>query len=517
MAMRYRILLVFVAALLGAQTPVNQAAAAPGGFAQPRLVLGIVVDQFRYDYLTRFEGELTGGLRRLLDQGAVFTNANYDSAPTETAVGHSTFMSGATPSVSGIIANTWYSREDGRPVLSITDDSVAVLGGAGDGASPRRLLTSTIPDELKLSGKGGKVVSVSLKNRAAILMAGHMADGAYWFDGRGNFVSSSYYFDQLPSWVTTYDAGHPADAFAGKHWAGGTLPAPPGLYGQIDASPFGDELVHDFALRALEAEQLGTTPGKTDMLLVSYSSVDYVGHAVGPDSPEMHEMVLHVDRLIGELLAAAERRAGAGNMLAVFTADHGVAPVPEENVARRLPGGRIDARATTAAVEAALRQRFGDGDFFASASANAYYFNPQPIPGKSIDRAEMERVAAGALLAQPHVARVYTRSQLRNGSSGDAIDRRVRNGFMASRSPDVIALFEPYWQTGRSGTGHGTPYSYDTHVPIVFLGPPPAIEPGAYHGEAGVQDIAPTLAVLLGIATPSGSVGRVLDEILPAR
>ena len=229
------------------------------GIAQePKLIVAIVVDQMRYDYLTRYGSEFDGGLKRLLSEGAVFTNGNYEAAPTVTAVGHSTILSGATPSVSGIAGNTWFERSEGKNVQSITDENVTPLGG-GSGASPKRLLVSTIGDELKISGKGGKVYGVSLKDRSAILPAGRMADGAFWFNAaNGNFVSSSWYFDALPAWAQSFNDEHHADRYAGREWMGTTMPKETGakLYGELDASPFADELVLQFALQLLQQEWL---------------------------------------------------------------------------------------------------------------------------------------------------------------------------------------------------------------------------------------------------------------------
>ena len=319
-----------------------QPPAKPLAAPEPKLVLAIVVDQFRYDYLTRFRSDFTGGLKRLLEQGAVFTDANYNASPTVTAVGHSTFLSGAMPAISGIVNNTWWDRGEGKTVSSVSDDKTRLLGGNGAGSSPHRLLVSTIGDELKISGKGGKVIGISLKDRSAILPAGHMADAAYWFDGAsGNFVSSTYYFADLPAWVRDFNAGRPADKYAGQDWMNHKMPAAgPQLYMAVDASPFGDELLQALALRALSAENLGAGP-KTDLLSISYSSVDYVGHRDGPDSPEIHDMVKRVDKLIGALIDAAEARAGRGSVLLAFTADHGTTPVPEVNQKRGMPGGRI--------------------------------------------------------------------------------------------------------------------------------------------------------------------------------
>ncbi|MEX2365228.1 MAG: alkaline phosphatase family protein, partial [Pseudohongiellaceae bacterium] len=266
----------------------------------PRLVLAVVVDQLRYDYLTRFESDLDAGLKRLLSEGAVFTNAHYEAAPTMTAVGHSTFLTGATPSVSGIAGNGWYDRKEARSVQSITDSSMTPLGG-GSGASPRRMLVSTVGDELKIAGKGGKVFGVSLKDRGAILPAGHMADGAFWMNNEnGHFVSSNWYFPELPAWVSAFNAANPSDQYAGAQWLDLQLPAEAGqdLYRALDATPFSDQLVLDFSLELLRQEQLGTS-GQTDLLAVSFSAMDYVGHGTGPDTLRMRDMVLSIDTKLG--------------------------------------------------------------------------------------------------------------------------------------------------------------------------------------------------------------------------
>ena len=483
---------------------------------QPKLVLAIVVDQFRYDYLTRFRADFTGGLKRLLEQGAVFTNANYDAAPTVTAVGHSTFLSGATPAISGIVSNMWWDRTDAKSVTSVSDDQTRLLGGNGNGpgSSPARLLISTVGDELKISGKGGKVIGISLKDRSAILPSGHMADGAYWFDGQsGNFVSSTFYFAELPGWVRDFNTARPADQYAGKDWLGHKMPTGgPKLYNAVEASPFGDELVQALAMRALTAENLGAGP-KTDLLAVSYSSVDYVGHRDGPDSPEIHDMVKRVDKLMGALIDAAEARAGQGNVLVAFTADHGSAPVPEVNQARKMPGGRIAWNTYRTAVENALNETFGAGKWISFSADGVLYFSPNPIPGKKIDMAEVQKVAATTIRAQPHIARVYTRTQLEQGALGsDPVDTRVRNGFNLERGPDIFTVTEPYYMFSATGTTHGSPYGYDTHVPVIFLGS--GIRAGSNAGTIGVEDIAPTLATLLAIETPSGNMGRVLMEML---
>ncbi|HEV1285651.1 MAG TPA: alkaline phosphatase family protein [Bryobacteraceae bacterium] len=504
--MRNWILALFIALPLAAQ---NNAAKPQ----TPKLVVAIVIDQFRYDYLTRFHSEYTGGFKRFFEHGAVFTNAHFEHVPTVTAVGHSTFLSGATPAMSGIIGNEWWDRASKKRVTSVSDEETKLLGSTGEGASPNRLLQSTVGDEMKISGRGGKVVGVSIKDRAAILPSGHMADGAYWFDGKtGNFVSSTFYFASLPEWVSQFNASRPADKYAGQTWMGKTMAAMPDakFYAALDATPYGNELILQFAEKAIVAEKLGMG-SKTDLLTVSFSANDYVGHALGAESEESHDMALRVDKLVGELIRTAEAQAGVGRVLAVLTADHGVAPVPETNQKRKMPGGRFDEKAELDAVEKALTARFGalKDKWIAYSGEGSLFFTDPNLR----DIAEVERVAADTIRALPHVFRVYTRTQLMNGAIlEDAVGVRMRNGFNQARSGNVIVMLDPYWMVSRSGTTHGAPFDYDTHVPMMFLGP--QVRAGRYNSNVMVNDIAPTLATMLDVETPSGSVGRVLDEML---
>jgi len=481
----------------------------------PKLIVAIVIDQFRYDYLTRFQDGYTGGLKQMLDNGADFTNAFLEHIPTVTAVGHSTFLSGATPALSGIIANEWWDREFHKRVTSVSDDSTQLLGASGTGSSPARLLQSTLGDELKMSGKGGKVIGISIKDRSAILPAGHMADGAYWFDGKtGNFVSSTHYFKELPAWAADFNASRPADKYAGKNWMSYTAPtkADATLYGSLDATPWGNELIEQFARRALEAEHMGKGD-HIDLLAVSFSSNDYVGHKVGPDAPEVRDMAIRVDKLIGELIAAAETGAGAGNVLVVLTADHGVAPVPEVNQARKMPGGRVNAASERQAIERGLASRFGEGTWVDDMSDAGVYLNRQTILAHKLTEAAVEEAAAESLRALPYVFRVATRDDLRHGAiSADQVGVRMRNGFNEARSGDVIVILNPYWMPGASGTTHGAPFSYDAHVPLIFWGW--GVRAGRYDRNVAPNDVAPTLATMLNVETPSGSVGRVLEEML---
>ncbi|HXS97073.1 MAG TPA: alkaline phosphatase family protein [Candidatus Limnocylindrales bacterium] len=481
---------------------------------KPKLVLAIVIDQFRYDYLTRFRAEYTAGFNRLLTRGAVFNDARYVHFPTVTAVGHSTFLTGATPSISGIVGNDWYDREEQKHVTSVSDSGTKLLGDTGDGSSPHRLLVDTIGDELKMSDHNkSHVVGISLKDRAAILPAGHSADAAYWFDPKvGNFVSSTYYFADLPGWVKDFNSAHPADKFAGVKWLSHTMPqSGKPLYDAIDASPFGNELVEAFAERALQAEQLGKHDA-TDVLTVSFSSNDYVGHAHGPYSDEEHEVTVRTDKVLERLFQAVESSVGLDNVLVVLTGDHGVAPSAEEDKLNHMPGGRLPGDTVKNAVNAALVSKYGDGNWVKGSWDLSIYLDRDLIESKHLDAAEVRRTAARAAFGVQHVFRVYTYDQMLAGAiSLDDVGRRVTNGFNERRSPDLTFLPEPYWMFGSSTTTHGTTFSYDNHVPVIFMGS--GIRPGRYSESIIVNDIAPTLASILDVEAPSGSVGRILSEM----
>ncbi len=493
--------------------------------ARPKLVLTVVIDQFRYDYLTRFRSHYSGGLAMLLEKGAVFTNANYEHFPTVTAIGHATILTGATPSVSGIVGNVWYEREERKQITCVADGATKLLGGAADaaGASPRRLLVSSLGDELKMSGQGeSRVIGMSLKDRSAILPAGRMGDGAYWFDeSAGNFVSSSYYFAELPAWVKEFNQSRFVDKFLGAEWTStnpGTLFKKMGIapgkdyYGSMERTPFGNDLLEAFAEAAIRGENLGRHSG-VDLLSLSFSSNDYVGHESGPDSAEVRDISIRTDRVLKKLFDFVDSDFGMAGVVVVMTADHGVAPMPDTQAKRRMPGGRIPEKTVLDAVERKLAAVYGPGPWVIGHSGPAPYFNHDLIRRKKLVAADVERTAADAVRSIPHVFRVYTREQLMSGRVlDDLVDRRVRNGFFAPRASDLTIVAEPYWVFELTGTSHGAPFSYDAHVPLIFMGN--GIKPGEYDRNVVVNDAAPTLATLLGVETPSGSSGRVLVEML---
>jgi predicted AlkP superfamily pyrophosphatase or phosphodiesterase len=507
---------------------------------KPKLVVAIVVDQFRYDYLTRFRKDYNAGFSRMLEGGAVYTNAHYKQMPTVTAVGHSIFLSGAMPSVSGIAGNTWFDRESGSLVTSVCDYTVHVLGAEAqrpgarcedwDPASPHRLQVSTVGDELRNMDEKSKVIGISFKSRSAILPSGHRANAAYWFDDtNGAFVSSSYYFKDLPEWVTTFNRRKLADGYVQRKWDGfpdwdfhSTNTLRP--YDKLPASPWGNELIETFAEAAFDNERLGQGPS-TDLLTVSFSSNDYIGHQTGPDAPEVRDMSVRTDRLIGKLIALAEARVGIANLLFVLTADHGVAPLPAEQEKHGMPGGYIFVDAGDIAGQY-LNNRFGTrdktghmntvpADWVLASVDNSLYLNWKTVDNAKVSRTDVMHSVRDFLLATPqlHASRIYTRDELITGAGSDMIAQAVANGFHEGHTGDILIVQEPYFLFGVSGTSHSTPWGYDTHVPVIFYGA--GIKAGSYTRDISINDIAPTLAAILGIEPPSGSSGRILPEIVP--
>jgi len=490
----------------------------------PKLILAIIVDQFRYDYTLRFRNDYNAGLARLLNDGAVFSNAHYLQAMTVTAVGHSTFLSGAPPSISGIIGNEWYDRATGKTVTSVNDPATKIVGGVPGaiGSSPRRLLVSTVPDEWKVRSPGSKVIGISIKDRSAILPAGHMADAAYWYDNDSSrWVTSTYYRNALPEWAIQLNDEKRYQQYIGAQWLpfdGKGAPfctmvagAEIRYCGGLEATPWGNEMIEEFAERAIAGEDLGRHSG-TDVLAISFSANDYVGHAVGPDDPAVRDIAIRTDRLLGKLFAYVSQRVGADNALVVLTADHGVAPVPEVSEARKMPGGRLSDVRVALAVTNALEERFGEGNWLLPGSANMLYLNLDLVRKCKADLAEVERVAADAARSQEHISRVYTWHDLQNGAvQQDTIGKAMSLGFFGPRSGNVMIVQEPNYLFDSTGTSHGTPYGYDTHVPLIFWGA--GVKTGTFTRPVAVNDVAPTLAAILGIETPLGSIGTALREL----
>jgi predicted AlkP superfamily pyrophosphatase or phosphodiesterase len=531
--------------------------------ARPRLVLLIAVDQFRFDFLERF-GDLfgAGGLRRLQQEGGSWEQTHFDHLPTETAPGHATMMTGAWPSETGIVGNEWFDRDAKKRVPNVGDETARLFGGgAGEPASsPRHLLASTLGDELHLATNGrARVIGISVKDRSAILPAGHKATGAYWYSSQtGNMVSSSYYFERLPAWVERFNAARPSDKFFGARWerllpeaeylrragaddnawegtpagndrtfphliTGGGTAVGREFYDALNYSPFSNDLLVSFAEQAIINENLGAD-ADTDLLSVSFSANDYVGHFYGPYSQEVMDITLRTDRQIAALLDFVERRIGLRNTVVVFTADHGVAPVPEHAASLNLPGGRVRASVLMSAVRAAIRARYGKSgtaedntaDYILAYANHNIYFNLSTLRRDGVDFDEIQRVAGEAGMTIAGISRYFTRAQLEGGavSPADPVARRALHGFNSRRSGDVFFVQEAfkYVMDGTLPATHGTPYSYDTHVPMLIMGG--GVRAGRYVESATPADIAPTLAAILRLQAPSNATGRVLVEAL---
>ncbi len=567
--LRFRRTLALSLLLIFAVTSSGQRRTQPESQAKrPRLVLLIVVDQFRYDYLERF-GDLfaANGFKRLLRDGASWTQSNYDHMPTYTAPGHGTMMTGAYPAETGIVGNEWPDRTTGKKVTSVSDTTVKLLGGTNPneiGASPRRLMSSTVGDELRLATNNrSKVIGVSIKDRSAILPAGRHANAAYWFGmTSGRVVSSTYYFEQLPAWVTNFNNTHNAAQYFGKAWnrllpdeseyekhAGPDSPKwevvnvpgdtnvfphtitggakAPGFdyYTAFDHSPFSNELLLSFAEQTIVNEQLGQDDD-TDVLTVSFSANDYVGHRYGPYSQEVMDMTLRVDRVIAELLDFVQSKVGLQNTLIAFTADHGVSPIPEQAAELGLGGARIKTTDVLAAIRAAIKARYNtDADYIYKFDYDGVtrdglmngniYFNYAALERDKVNAEELAHVAGAAALNVPGIARYFTRAQLMRGATSitDPIERRALHGFYPSRSGDLVLIPDPYKYLGDTlPATHGSPYSYDTHVPTIIMGA--GIVPGNYREPASPADIAPTLCALLRLTPPTSVTGRVLIEAM---
>jgi predicted AlkP superfamily pyrophosphatase or phosphodiesterase len=524
--------------------PFSRARAAGG----PRLVLFVSVDQMRYDYLTRFAPLYKAGLRRLLDRGAVFTNAYYRHGNTETGPGHSVLLSGRSPNHSGIVANTWFDDLLRRDVNVVEDPVVANFTGTGYGASPAHFDGFTVGDMLKRRSIGAKVVGVALKDRSAILMSGPRADGAYWFDNStGGFTSSTYYAKTAPDWLVHWNAKHLSDSpewrtwsrllpdealyrkYAGVddvkgEWDGvdnvfphrvPNAPPSPKFYEELRRTPFGDQLVLDVALEAMSAHQLGADDD-TDLLAVGFSSSDNIGHTYGPDSQEVMDEYLRLDVTLGRLLDEVDRRVGLDRVIVGLGADHGALPLVEGLQAKGVPARRVRPDDILGPVTRALDARFGAGrNLIARYLAPDFYLDLAAIARQGLARRDVEAVVERAALDTGMVERVYTPERLMGEAPrDDPYFPMMRRSFFATRSPHVTVLLKQwhYLSDRPGGTGHGTPYEYDRHVPVVFLAP--GVRAGTYPKACGPEDIAPTLGALLRLDYPMQDAERVLTEML---
>lgn len=537
------------------------------GDSPPRLVLQITVDQLRADLIRRYSrGFGQDGFNFLLRNGAVFKNTHHRHANTETIVGHTTLATGTDPAVHGMVANLWYDRKTGAQHYNVQDGKFPLLGAKGinkdaeidptqraattDGRSPRAILTSTVSDEIAAYfGPQAKVFGISVKDRGAISMAGH-AGTAFWFSkSEGRFVTSAYYLDAYPQWVNTWQEKGLVRGFQNTQWS---LSQPienydfadrddqpwetdlpswgvvfPHNYGPADGSyfttfltlsPAGDALTIDFAKTLITAEGIGAD-NVTDYLSVSLSSTDYVGHIFGPSSLEAEDNLKQLDLQLADLLSFVEEHIGLQNTLVVLSADHGGAENPGylETLGIEAQLFSFDNLDTTSGIQR-LKDRFGAGQELIQSFSSPYvYLNKDLMRDLDLDISEVELAVAQELHQLPGIAFAVTSSTLRSGAFPDtAISRAVLRNFHPDRSGDIYLVFEPHWFIGdldglSVAAGHGTPWSYDTHVPLIFMGP--GIKARSVIRRVETVDIAPTITSYLGTKLPSGVTGTPLPEI----
>ena len=515
--------------------------------AKHKLILVLSIDQMRFDYLTRFDDLYTGGFRTLLDQGAVFSEAHYHHATTATGPGHSVILSGRHPRHSGIVANAWYDSFLKRTINVVDDPVHSPLGGEGRRASPVNFIGFTLGDVLKQQDPESRVVAVSLKDRSAILMAGPRGDAAYWYEtSGGNFITSTYYMSEAPAWLEKWNGQRVPDQYAGQEWerlledenlyekyAGpdaiegewdrkdivfphSIRGAPPerGFYDYLRRTPFVDKMTLSVSLEAMKAHQLGED-NSTDILAIGFSATDIVGHTYGAESQEIMDQLLRLDLILEGLFQEIEARVGLDHTLVVLTSDHGVLPLVETLQAKGIEARRAHPQVLEAAVEQALEKKYPGVENLIADSSRNIYLDEEVMQQHQLERQEVETTLIDALLSTGLVEAVYTHSQLLSDKpSTDPYIDLFRNSFFQPRSPDLMVLVKKhlYLDSRPGGTGHGTAYDYDRHVPIIFMGPD--IEPGSYPDPCGPQDIAPTLAQLLGLDFPREKDSRLLLEMI---
>jgi len=564
--MKARASISAIAAVLGlAAVNVAHAAEAP-----PRLVLQITVDQLRGDLIDRYgAGFVEGGFRYLLENGAVFTNTHHRHANTETIVGHTTISTGADPAIHGMVANLWFDRKTGAQFYNVQDADFPLVGAAGidaaneidptqraattDGRSPRNIISSTLSDEIAVHfGPESKIFGVAVKDRGAISMAGH-AGQAYWFSkAEGRFVTSTFYRETYPEWMADWDAKGKVSSYENQDWTLLYQPATyafsdrddqqwetklPGFgrtfphnWGPADGkyyttlltlSPAGDEITVDFAKALVDAEGLGQDE-VPDYLSVSLSSTDYVGHIFGPSSLEAEDNIKRVDHQLADLLSHVNQTIGLDHTLIVLSADHGAPENPGYLASIGIEAQTFDfKRVDTEPGFVRLEADFGSSKELIQNFSNPYlYLNRELIAKRGLDPVAVEKVVAEELHKLPGIAYAIGSSELRNGSfSRTKVSEAVLANFHPARSGDIYIVFEPHWFVAdfdglTVASAHGSPWTYDTHVPLIFSGP--GIEAQTIARRVETVDIAPTIATYLRTKLPSGANGLPIPEVVTA-
>jgi len=516
---------------------------------QPKLVVGIVVDQMRQDYIYRYWNKFgNGGFKKLINEGYFYRNAQYNYVPTYTGPGHASIYTGTSPATHGIIANDWFVKEENKITYCTEDSKVKSVGTDSKAGlmSPKNLLVTTIGDELKLNtNQQAKVFAMSLKDRSSILPAGHSANGAFWFDGsNGKFISSSHYMNELPTWVNEFNNMQLAKKYLSQGWntlypiAGYTesiadknnYEAAPNKkdtavfpyqynaqleknnYEIIKATPFGNTITKDLALACLKSEQLGK--GKqTDMLCISFSSTDYVGHSYGPRSVEVEDVYIRLDKDLEELINVLNTSLGKDNYVIFLTADHGACDVPAHLMDLKIPGGYMNEEDLTKTVKTFCQNQYGDS-LVSSLSNQQIFLNENKMASMKLNKFAVEHTLANFMLSVKGVAEAYPSEVLKyENYTDDSFKYLIQKGYNHVRSGNVAFSYNPAWmEYHNKGTTHGASYSYDTHVPLLFYGA--NIPKGFSVKKVNVVDIAPTIATMLHLSFPNGTTGKPLVEVI---
>ena len=501
--------------------------------AHPKLIVIIVIDQFRGDYLERYRDQFgEGGFRLFLDRGAYFTDCNYDYANTHTAPGHATLLTGAYSNGHGIHANAWWDRQTKRMITSVQDDGTRLVGLTGSlpGASPHNLLADTLGDELKLATQGkARVFGIALKDRAAILSAGFAGDGAYWIDKKtGLWITSTYYRSELPKWVSHFNESKRAEKYLNKEWKDSsgkvlrtTAPVPgqeTSFYELVGTTPFANDYEFELARELITYEKLGSGPA-TDLLCISLSANDILGHQVGPDAPVMQAMALAMDRQLAEFFDFLGHQIGLANLWIALSADHGISPVASVAKRLRIPVAVVSPDRLRAQVNQLLSKQLSPGrpaEYLKVFDYPVAWLDDDAFAAVKVKEEDAEH-AVGEALKQVGLRDYYTRSQLAQGHVPNTpTGLRFQHSYSPLGGWYVFGVPAPFTVTSPTAADHMTAYTYDTHVPLAFYGLP--FQPGTYRTHSEPIDLAVTFASLLGINSPTHAVGRVLTEALaPSR
>lgn len=526
----------------------NAGSSVNNGIERPKLVVGIVVDQMRWDYLYRYYDKLSeGGFKRLLSKGYSFENTMLPYTPAVTGAGHACLYTGSVPAVHGITGNEWIERSTGEYMYCAQDKTVQTVGSfsAQGQMSPRNMLTTTIGDELRLATNfKSRVFGIALKDRGSILPAGHSANAAYWFDdSTGNWITSSYYMTALPQWVQQYNGEKKPDSYMRRPWTlmnsiagyhqstaddkpyerlfpGENKPVFPHNFSSAGGrnyhwfrySPYGNSFTLDFAEQLIQKEKLGAS-GQTDMLCISLSSADYIGHRFGPQSQEAQDSYLRLDKDLEKLFIMLDNSIGQGKYVLFLSADHGAPHTPDFMKEAKLPGGTLSGYTLLGEMNKVLSEKFKVSGLLQRYFEYQFVFDKRKMESAGINEKDAHNFLVSRLMERDEVVNAFSYLNFDKVILPSFLKERYINGYYPKRSGDVqFILKSQYTDYLSTGTDHGSWYPYDSHIPLLFYGW--GIKPGKTHRETYMTDVAPTLAAMLRIQMPSGSVGKILSEVI---